>query len=69
MSGDSAANHKLRFSLFPFIKSFPRKNDEGSIENRMQCVNSIGSNRKLCIPREVTYCFIFSNQGVITASE
>jgi hypothetical protein len=64
------ANYKLRFSLSQFNKApHPKDLTKESIENRKQCGNSIGSNRKLCIPPEVTYRLLFSNNGVIIASE
>jgi hypothetical protein len=47
------ANYKLRFSLSQFNKVPPPKDlMKESIENREQCGNSIGSNRKLCIPQK-----------------
>jgi hypothetical protein len=55
------ANHKLRFSLFHFIKSFPPKGlMKGPLRIAAMAI-SIESDRKLCIPPEVTYCPFFGN--------
>jgi hypothetical protein len=62
------ASYKAAILSVPLHKVPPPEEiDEEPVEDRKQCGNSIGPNRKLCIPPEVTYRLLFSNHGVIIA--